>query len=113
MSNADADTIRYGLNKKQLKLILELIDSFPEIERVFLFGSRADGTNKVGSDIDLAIIGHQITPEILNRFSSGLDDLPLPFMFDVIDYNKILNNYLKKNIDSKGKLLFERKLNSV
>ena len=113
MTSADVDTTRFGLNKNQLKLILDLIESFPQIEKVFIFGSRATGTNHAGSDIDLAVVGHQITREILNRFSSSLDDLPLPFMFDVVDYNKIKNANLKQNIDSKGKLLFERKLNTV
>ncbi len=113
MTSADVDTTRFGLNKNQLKLILKLIESFPQIEKVFIFGSRAAGTNHVGSDIDLAVVGHQITREMLNRFSSSLDDLPLPFMFDVVDYNKIKNANLKQNIDSKGKLLFERKLNTV
>jgi len=106
----DADITRFGLNEKQLQLILEAIVSFPEIEKVILFGSRATGTNQPGSDIDLALSGAGITPIILNRFSSRLDDLPLPFMFDVVNYNNINNEDLRKNIDTKGKVLFESKL---
>ncbi len=109
----NADTIQFGLNKKQLQLIMNVIVSFPELEKVFIFGSRAIQTNSNGSDIDLAISGRQITSVMLNRFSSALDDLPLPFMFDVVDYNRIRNASLKKNIATHGKLLFERKLNSV
>lgn len=107
------DSTRFGLDKKQFQLILEVIESFPEIEKVIIFGSRATQTNRPGSDIDLALTGSQLTPLILNRFSSALDDLPLPFLFDVVDYHNISNNNLKENIATKGKLLFERKLNSV
>ncbi len=107
------DDLKFGLNQKQLQLILDTIVSFSEIEKVFIFGSRSTDTNRQGSDVDLAISGKQLTPAILNTFASGLDDLPLPFMFDVVDYNKIQNDNLKKNIDTKGKLLFERRLTRV
>lgn len=113
MKMNNENTLKFGLNKKQLQLIGEVIESFPEIEMVFVFGSRASETNRPGSDIDLAVSGPQLSPLILNRFSSALDDLPLPFLFDVVDYNNLKNINLQRNITNHGKLLFERKLNSV
>ena len=109
----NTSNLQFGLSKKQLKLILNEINNFGEIEKVLIFGSRAKGTNNPGSDIDLVVIGDNLTPVLINRFSSALDDLPLPFMFDVIDCNEIKNDLLKKKIDIEGKLLFERKLNIV
>ena len=105
------ENLRFGLNQKQLQLITETIVSFPEIEKVFIFGSRAIDTNRPCSDIDLALSGQQLTRTICNRFSSALDDLTLPFLFDVVDYNQIENDNLKTSIDTEGKVFFERKLN--
>lgn len=109
----ETSIIQFGLSKKQLQLILNVIDNFDEIEKVIIFGSRAKGTNKPGSDIDLAVIGYNLTSLLINRLHSTIDELPLPFMFDIVNYNKIKNEALKKKIDAEGKLLFERKLNIV
>jgi predicted nucleotidyltransferase len=98
----------YGLTEKQYQLIVKEIISIPEIEKVLIFGSRATEKFKPSSDIDLAVIGKDITSNLLNRIHSRLDDLPLPFMFDVINYDKINNDRLKEKIDLQGKLLFDR-----
>ena len=47
----------YGLLDRNLKFILEAISKYPEIEEVIIFGSRAMGNYKKGSDIDLALKG--------------------------------------------------------
>lgn len=109
----DTLIIQFGLSKKQLHLILRVINKFEEIEKVLIFGSRARGTNKPGSDIDLALVGDKLNSLLIIRVSSALDDLPLPFLFDMINYNEIKNELLKKKIDAEAKLLFERKLNIV
>jgi|SRR5690242_586652 len=103
------ERITFGLNQKQLQSILQTIQSFPEIEKVLIFGSRASETNRPGSDIDLAVFGKEISFSIISRLCSALDDLPLPFLFDIINYQTINNPALKENIDTKGKVLFERK----
>jgi predicted nucleotidyltransferase len=105
--------IQFGLSKIQLQLILGVIHNFKEIEKALIFGSRAKGKNKPGSDIDLALIGDKLNSLLVNRVSSALDDLPLPYMFDLINYHEITNEFLKKKIDDEGKLLYERKLNAV
>ena len=105
--------MKFGLTQEQFQLIENTIISINEIEKVLIFGSRASDTFKPSSDIDLAIIGNRITPGIVSRISSQLDDLPLPFMFDVIDFNTISSIALKNKIDLQGKLFFERQLKIV
>jgi len=105
--------MKFGLTQKQFQLIENTIISINEIEKVLIFGSRVRDSFKPSSDIDLAIIGKNVTPDVINNLSSQLDDLPLPFMFDVIDYNIISNITLKNKIDSQGKLFFERQLKTV
>ena len=105
--------IQFGLSKIQLQLLLGVIHNFKEIEKALIFGSRAKGKNKPRSDIDLALIGDKLNSLLVNRVSSALDDLPLPYMFDLINYHEITNEFLKEKIDDEGKLLYERKLNAV
>ena len=109
----DSAPSQFGLSKMQLQLILGVINNFEEIEKALIFGSRAKGTNRPGSDIDLALIGDKLNSLLVNRVSSALDDLPLPYMFDLINYHEINNEFLKKKVDDEGKLFYERKLNTV
>ena len=109
----DSAPSQFGLSKIQLQLILGVINNFEEIEKVLIFGSRAKGTNRPGSDINLALIGDKLNSLLVNRVSSALDDLPLPYMFDLINYHEINNEFLKKKVDDEGKLFYERKLNIV
>ena len=105
--------MRFGLTEKQFQLIEDTIISISEIGKILIFGSRAKDTFKPSSDIDLAIIGKNITRDVINKISSQLDDLPLPFMFDVINYSTISNIALKERIDSQGKSFFERQLKTA
>lgn len=106
----DDHYIRFGLTQKQYELIVKELVAMPDIEKVLIFGSRATGIFKPSSDIDLAIFGINISYALINKLYSALDDLPLPYMFDVINYDDILNNKLKEKIDRQGQLFFERKL---
>lgn len=104
---------KLGLTKNQFQLIENVVISKNQIEKVLIFGSRATNKFKPSSDIDLAIIGKEISSVFINQLFSELDDLPLPFMFDVIDYAKISNAKLKNKIDTQGKIFFERQLKAV
>lgn len=99
----------YGLLDRDLKFILEAIDKYSEIEEVVLFGSRAMGNYKKGSDVDLVIVGENIDRKILRRISDDLnEEYPLPYFFDVVVYKDISNEELKKHIDSVGKSIYKR-----
>lgn len=102
--------MKFGLTEKQFRLIEDTLTSITQIEKVLIFGSRAVNTFKPSSDIDLAIIGKNITFETINSLSSQLDDLPLPFMFDVVAFDLISNAALKNKIDAQGKIFFEKQL---
>ena len=99
----------YGLLDRDLKLILEAANKYQQIEAVVLFGSRAMGNYKKGSDVDLAIVGENIDRKILRRISDDLnEEYPLPYFFDVLNYNDISNEALKKHIDSVGESIYKR-----
>jgi predicted nucleotidyltransferase len=96
----------YGLNDNIIKKIKEIFQLFPEVEKVILFGSRAIGTFKEGSDIDLAIIG-SVNFNIKLSISQKMDELNLPYKIDIIEYEKIKETELLNSINKYGIIIYE------
>ena len=85
-----------------------LDSKYPEIEEAVLFGSRAIGNYKKGSDVDLAIKGSRINRTTVNRLSDDLnEEYPLPYFFDVIHYENI-SSELKTHIDTMGRIIKQK-----
>lgn len=101
--------MNHGLTKRDEGHILEALSRFPEIEKAIIFGSRAMGNHKPGSDVDLAIVGPNIAHTTVLRLRFRLnEDLPLPYFFDVAHYEQIQNANLRKHIDEVGLEIFSR-----
>ena len=84
---------------------IEYFQSKKDVKKVVIYGSRAKGTYKNGSDIDLAIWSDKDdTTEIV----AELDELPTPYMFDVTNYKTLTHENLKKSIDRDGIVFYER-----
>jgi uncharacterized protein len=99
----------YGLQDRDIKLILEAVRSFPEISQLVLFGSRAKGTYKTASDVDLAIKGASVTYDTAVKLADILnEEKPLPFFFDVIHYEGITEPHLIEHIDRVGVVLYSK-----
>lgn len=96
----------FGLPDKTIEMIKNLFYSYSEISEVKIFGSRAKGNYKSGSDIDLAIFGN-VDEKLLRHIAFELDELSTPYKFDVLNYNTIDNEALKQNVDKCGKLLYK------
>jgi len=99
-----------GLTKKEQQAIIEEMCRLPELEEVLLYGSRAMGNFKRGSDVDLAIKGENVTDQVCNRLHYQLnEETLLPYFFDVTNYAQISNPALKEHIDHEGKLFYSSK----
>lgn len=95
--------MNFGIPEKSLKLIREAVSKYTDIEKALVFGSRAMGNYKRGSDVDLCIFGSKITGDTVNKLSIELNELlPLPYYFDVLHYESIINEELKTHIDKYG-----------
>lgn len=103
----DSDKVQYGLNNKTLSLLRDVFSKHPQIYQVLIYGSRAKGNYRVGSDIDLTLKGQGISLETLLKIENELDDLLLPYKFDVSIYFKITDKDLLEHITRVGKLLFQ------
>jgi predicted nucleotidyltransferase len=92
----------FGLSDQALALIRSVLARHPEVKAARLFGSRALGTARPESDIDLALWG-DIDDRLLSRILAELDALPLPYQFDVLRYERIEHPPLKEHIDRFGR----------
>ncbi|HBB53188.1 MAG TPA: hypothetical protein DCZ80_04750, partial [Legionellales bacterium] len=72
------------------------------IKKIILFGSRALGSFKHSSDIDICLVGDNINLAELSLIENEIDDLSLPWKFDLIIYSLIDNQKLKEHIDRDG-----------
>ena len=96
-----------GLTPKELEILKNVFKKFDDIKEVILFGSRALGTHKTASDIDLAIKGN-VNINTLSKLKYTLEeDTNLPYFFDVVIYDNLENLELKKHIDEFGKVIFK------
>ena len=98
----------FGLNDVTIKRIQEVFACFPEIEEVLIYGSRAMGNFRPGSDIDLTIKTGSPGLDLLNRICLQLDDLMLPHLFDVSFFGSIQNPELIGHIYRAGKLFYRK-----
>jgi predicted nucleotidyltransferase len=103
--------MEYGLTLKNIKEINRVFGKFEEVEEAVLYGSRAKGNYKPGSDIDLALKGGKINLRLLNKIDIELDDLLLPYTFDMSIYDHISNKDLRDHIKRVGKIFYKK--NSV
>lgn len=98
----------WGLKSSDINLLRETFARFPEIQEVRIFGSRALGNFKPGSDVDLALFGKG-NLECATRVSALLnEELPLPYHFDVVDYAQVTNPDFITHIDQVGQIFYSR-----
>lgn len=97
------NAIKYGLTEATIQMLLDTFKKFPELEQVILFGSRAKGTYRQGSDIDMALLGSNVSQDTLRQIGFILnEELPLPYHFDLLIYQKINSNDLLDHINRVG-----------
>ncbi|HEX2582793.1 MAG TPA: nucleotidyltransferase domain-containing protein [Chlamydiales bacterium] len=97
----------FGLPDRVLQLLQDYFAANPQIVQVFIYGSRAMGRETPGSDIDLAIITES-NQDLSGSVKSDLEELPSPYLFDVVDYQRITHPPLREHIDRVGKLLYRK-----
>ncbi len=100
----------YGLKQRDTDALKKHLSSITGIKKAWIFGSRAMGNYKEGSDIDIAIIGQGIhRSAILHAIDALNEEEPIPFFTEIIDFNTIDNPRLKEHILQQGQLLLDIK----
>lgn len=100
---------RFGLRDALWQRITAALLRHPGVEAVVLFGSRAKGTHRPGSDIDLAVQGPTLTVADELTLKGWLDDLDLPWFFDLVRYDDLAHAPdLRAHIARVGQVLARR-----
>lgn len=94
--------MKFGLDDQVIEKIQGVFRAFPAISSVYIYGSRAKGNYREGSGIDLCIKNSSLSQQELNRVSSVLDDLNLPYTFDLSVYESLSNPDFVSHIDRVG-----------
>ena len=99
----------YGILERDIEYIRKALETFPEVEQAILFGSRAMGNYKRGSDVDIVLKGNKINQHICNKISYLLnEEYPVPYFVEVISYNQISNEELRNHIAHYGKVIYNK-----
>jgi predicted nucleotidyltransferase len=98
----------HGLTQTTTARIHGVLARFPEVEKALLFGSRAKGTHKHGSDIDLALVGRDLDWRKLGQIDDALDDLLLPYQFSLLNFSASTDPEVAAHIQRVGQTFYER-----
>jgi len=103
----------YGLKDHHIAAIRSVFQAFPQIEKAILYGSRALGTYRHGSDIDLVLLGPQLDLTLLHRIEIELDELLLAYKIDLAIFHHIQNPELLEHIRRAGVVFYEKTSSSL
>jgi uncharacterized protein len=98
----------HGLSKNTIDRICGVLARFKEVDEVVLYGSRAKGNFRKGSDVDLTLKGEGLDLKLLNKISLDFDDLLLPYTFDISIFRQIKNQDLLDHIERVGVVFYRR-----
>lgn len=100
--------MKYGLSEHTIDQICRVLAQYPAVERAVLYGSRAKGNFKPGSDIDLTLYGSDLTQALCATIAEALDDLLLPYTIDLSVFAELKHPELEGHIQRVGVVFFQR-----
>lgn len=102
--------MKFGLKTQDIEFIMKTISEFPEIEKAVIFGSRAKGNYKPGSDIDIAVYGENVSFSTISKLHAILEEeSPMPYFIDIFDYTHSDSSDLKGHVDRVGITIYQKK----
>ncbi len=100
--------MRFGLSSETIDKLQAVFARHAGIDQVLVYGSRAKGDYRPGSDIDLTVKGTLLPFDEWLRLENELDDLLLPWSIDLSQYPLLDNPDLVAHIDRVGQVLYSR-----
>ena len=99
----------YGLKNSDIEKITEELSKEVEVELAILFGSRAKGNFKPGSDVDIVLKGEKLNQKNVSNVSFTLnEDSLMPYKFDILNFTDITNKELLEHINRVGIIFYKR-----
>lgn len=98
-----------GLTSETTRQIHAILAAHPDVEKAILYGSRAKGNHKPGSDIDLTLLGENLTPRILGELRVAFDESTLPYRIDLSILSSITHVDFLEHIRCVGVVFYEKR----
>lgn len=98
----------YGLTSIEMEQMRSVFASHKEVKQVWLYGSRARGNHQCYSDIDFMLVGKDIDLTCMAQIDEQLDDLFLPYRFDICAQHRLKNSALLASINREGRMFYAR-----
>jgi len=105
------DPIKLGIGLNYFEDIMKIVRSYPEVKQLVVFGSRARGDFGKYSDIDFCVTNKESGFKI-TQFRMDLEDLNIPYLVDVVDYNEI-GEELRDKIKNEGYIIWDKSKNKT
>ncbi len=100
--------MNFGISSESFNKLITLFNETPNITEVTLYGSRALGTYKDGSDIDITIMNNNFSYNELLTLTNKIDDLLIPYKVDISIFNTLDNQELIEHINKHGVTFFKK-----
>ena len=101
--------MKYGLPQSTIEKICTVLSHYPHVEKAILYGSRAKGNYKNGSDIDLTLRGGaDLSLNVIYKILDALDDLLLPYTIDLSIFNNIGDPDVIEHIQRVGVTFYDK-----
>jgi len=97
----------FGLPPATLEAIRRILAEVPAVKKAVIYGSRAKGTHRPGSDIDLTLFGDGLDLDILGRIAARLHESPIPYQVDLSIFELIDHAGLREHIQRVGQPFYE------
>ena len=101
--------MNFGLSDKTIAEIKKIFAKFPLVEKVIIYGSRAKGNFRSGSDIDLTLFGEGLNSDILLQINREFDESFLPYKFDLSIFAQLENQDFIDHIKRVGIIFYTKK----
>ncbi|MGM9699737.1 MAG: nucleotidyltransferase family protein [Prevotella sp.] len=89
---------QYGIDNNELRKIKSAIASMKGVDKAILYGSRAKGCHKPFSDVDISLVGKNLSINDLLHLHTVIDDMLLPYEIDINIFDRITNEKLREHI---------------
>ena len=101
--------MKFGLQETTIAKICSVFARYPQIEKAGIYGSRAKGNYKIGSDIDLTLYGGKdLTMEVLYKVMTEIDDLLLPYTIDLSIFHDLSDSDFIDHIQRVGVTFYDK-----
>ncbi len=98
----------HELSHDELTRICCVLETAATLEQAVLFGSRAVGQARRGSDVDIMLYGQELQGRDVAEIAGLLDETTLPYQFDLLRRQDVTNEALLEQVEKFGKVIFRR-----